>query len=67
MLTPEEIRLGENVTTTQWLQRYRPASMGCSYLEAKDQIRAQCHAGAGSTRVEEVGKAPCDELLGDAA
>ena len=63
MITDEELRLAENVTTAEWRDRYQPAGLRFRDYQGPDTRRAQPAAGAGAAGVAGTGEKACGNTL----
>ena len=59
MLTPEELRLAENVTTSEWRDRYQPAGLRFRDYQVPNTRRPGRIAGAGSGALAGTGGDAC--------
>ena len=64
MLTPEELRLANTVTTAEWRERYQPEGIRSPDHSCARSRRAQQATEFGSGVLAVTGEAACDESLG---
>ena len=63
-LTPEELRLAENITTEEWRDTYQPQGVGFRHYPLRHKSGTGSHAGVGATGLAGTGENPCNKPLG---
>lgn len=67
MLTPEELRLADTVTTAEWRERYQPEGIRFRDYPHTGSRRAQSATEFGSGVLAGTGEAACTQPLGPQA
>ena len=66
MITPEELRLAENITTRQWRDIYQPEGLRFRDYQGPDTRRAGRVTVAGAGQLQADSRDPCTQPLCEA-